>query len=287
MNKFLLVLVFFWTILLNSQYLEPRRVAKLKASVVRVMYKNIPIGSGFFISKDGFVVTCNHVIKPFLKRVPKPSNLNLYFLDNVFIQLSSGEKLEVGGLEYLLDKGYEDSFKNDYFILKTKELPPNSVEALKLGSWSDVKEGDVVYASGHPFGIEHNSMSTGIISSKFADKRWYKLPLKDTIRHRRESAFIDVTINRGNSGGPLIKKGRKPKHDRVIGIVSFMATPLSPELKQLKVLYQSESKKLPKNQVSNIKTIGLILKELENNSFGIGGAISIDYLSAILKSGNL
>jgi serine protease Do len=40
-------------------------------------------------------------------------------------------------------------------------------------------------------------------------------------------AWLDLTLNKGNYGGPVIKIGRTPDENRVIGIATFILNPFA------------------------------------------------------------
>lgn len=75
---------------------------------------------------------------------------------------------------------------------------------VKLGIYEEVKDGDVVVAIGHPFGLNYTA-TQGVISKV------------DRIRDGVKFIQIDAAINPGNSGGPLVNKSGE-----IIGINSFI-----------------------------------------------------------------
>ena len=125
------------------------------------------LGSGFIISRDGYVITNNHVVEN---------------ADEIIVGLKDRRELvaELVGT----DK------RSDIALLKidAKDLP-----TLKLGDSSKLKAGEWVLAIGSPFGFNH-SVTAGIVSAMGRS-----LPNENYI------PFIqtDVAINPGNSGGPL------------------------------------------------------------------------------------
>ncbi len=125
------------------------------------------LGSGFIISKDGYVMTNNHVIKD---------------AKEVIVRLSDRRELvaEVVGADE----------RSDLALLKidAKDLP-----FVAIGKSSALKVGEWVLAIGSPFGFDH-SVTAGIVSAKGRN-----LPRENYV------PFIqtDVAINPGNSGGPL------------------------------------------------------------------------------------
>ena len=131
-------------------------------------YRNTnSLGSGFIISKDGYVVTNHHVVRE---------------ADEIIVKLSDRRELVaevIGG-----------DPRSDIALLKidAKDLP-----VAKFGSAKDLEVGQWVLAIGSPFGFDH-TVTAGIVSAKGRS-----LPNENYV------PFIqtDVAINPGNSGGPL------------------------------------------------------------------------------------
>jgi serine protease Do len=125
------------------------------------------LGSGFIISRDGFVITNNHVVKE---------------ADEIIVRLNDRR-------EFIAELIGTDE-RSDIAVLKVDatELP-----SVKLGNSTNLKVGEWVLAIGSPFGFDH-SVTAGIISAMGRS-----LPNENYI------PFIqtDVAINPGNSGGPL------------------------------------------------------------------------------------
>ncbi len=130
--------------------------------------KEKSLGSGFIISKDGYIVTNNHVIKD---------------ADQIKVILSDDK-------EYDADIIGTDPM-TDLALIKidVKNLVP-----LKFGSSSNAKVGTWVVAIGSPFGLEQ-TVTAGIISAK--GRIIGSGPYDDFIQ-------TDASINPGNSGGPLL-----------------------------------------------------------------------------------
>lgn len=144
------------------------------------------MGSGFFISEDGFVLTNNHVVAG---------------ATDILVRMTDRREFdaEVIGLDP----------QSDLALLKVdaKGLP-----FLKLANSDKAKVGEWVLAIGSPFGLDY-SVSAGIISAIGRS-----LPSSE---QQNYVPFIqtDVAINPGNSGGPLFNlKGE------VVGINSQIYT---------------------------------------------------------------
>lgn len=125
-------------------------------------------GSGFIISKDGFVVTNNHVVEE---------------AEIIKITLSNDEvyEAEIIGLDPRMDLAL---LKID----SDKDLP-----FISFGKSENSKVGEWVVAIGNPFGLG-GTVTAGIISA-----------LGRNIGSGPYDQFIqtDAPINKGNSGGPL------------------------------------------------------------------------------------
>jgi serine protease Do len=128
--------------------------------------KGTALGSGFFISSDGFVVTNNHVVE-------------------------NGKSFTI-----ILDDGKEHAAtligrdpKTDLAVLKAADIK----DAPHVGFAKQRPEiGDWVIAVGNPFGLG-GSVSAGIVSAEGRDIG--SGPYDDFIQ-------IDASVNKGNSGGP-------------------------------------------------------------------------------------
>lgn len=125
------------------------------------------LGSGFIISKDGYIITNNHVV----------SNA-----EEIVVRLN--DRREFTAELIGTDK------RSDIAVLKinAKNLP-----TLKLGDSSKLKVGEWVLAIGSPFGFDY-SVTAGIISA-----------IGRSLPNENYVPFIqtDAAINPGNSGGPL------------------------------------------------------------------------------------
>jgi serine protease Do len=123
------------------------------------------LGSGFFISADGYVVTNNHVIDK---------------ASEVEITMDDGKTLEA--------KVVGTDPKTDLALLKVEgsDFPYVRMAGQKA------RIGDWVVAIGNPFGLG-GTVTAGIVSAQHRDIG--AGPYDDFIQ-------IDASVNRGNSGGP-------------------------------------------------------------------------------------
>ena len=149
-------------------------------------------GSGFAISKDGYIVTNAHVVDG---------------ADSVEVSFD-----ESGGDSIPAEvKGVDTSA--DLAVLKVNpDDVKGGIKTLPLGDSSELQVGDPVIAIGNPFGYTR-TVTTGIVSGL---QRQITAPNGFTIGHVVQT---DASINPGNSGGPLLDA-----NGRVIGINSQIAT---------------------------------------------------------------
>ena len=152
------------------------------------------LGSGFIISKDGWIVTNHHVIKD---------------ADKVYVKLYDDEK-KYKATEIRPDR------KSELAVIKIEadhELP-----TVSFGDPDALEVGDLVMAFGNPLGLA-NSVSRGIVSAK---KRRNLMPRSADGPDILYESFIqtDAAINRGNSGGPLVNM-----RGEVVGVNTLIATP--------------------------------------------------------------
>ena len=127
------------------------------------------LGSGFIIDKKGYIITNNHVIENAEKIM-------------VILHDDKSFEAEVVGKDP----------KTDVALLKidSKDI---DLKAVKFGNSNDLRVGDWVMAIGNPFGFG-GTVTAGIVSAR---GRNIGGSYDDYIQ-------TDASINRGNSGGPLI-----------------------------------------------------------------------------------
>ena len=140
-------------------------------------------GSGFFISKEGLIVTNNHVIEG---------------ASIITVSLHDGTVYEAR----LLGSDKE----NDIAVIKISPIPGSEISVLSFGDSDSLVVGQKVIAIGNPFGYDR-TMVTGIISG-----------LSRPIRDEKGNVLLGMIqtsapINPGNSGGPLLNTA-----GQVIGI---------------------------------------------------------------------
>jgi len=145
-------------------------------------------GSGVILTKDGYIITNNHVIE---------------FADQVEVTLHDNRKFdaEVVGRDP----------QTDVAVLR---ITASNLQAIPLGDSDKLKVGEWVLAVGNPFNLT-STVTAGIVSAKGR-----------TIGVNKNAGAIegfiqtDAAVNPGNSGGALVDR-----EGRLVGINTAIASP--------------------------------------------------------------
>jgi serine protease Do len=142
-------------------------------------------GSGFIISKDGYILTNNHVVND---------------ADRITVILADERKFSA--------KVIGSDPKTEVALIKIED--PHELPYLELGDSDALAIGEWVLAAGNPFGLTQ-TLTAGIVSAKG----------RREVGIAEYGNFIqtDAAINPGNSGGPLLNIDGK-----VIGINTAIYT---------------------------------------------------------------
>lgn len=130
------------------------------------------MGSGFLFSDDGYILTNEHVI---------------HGAKEIWVTL-------IGYDRPLPAKVVGDDYDLDLAVLKVDA--PRKLPYLKLGDSDKVRVGEWVIAIGNPHGLDH-TVTVGVVSAKGR-------PVRIEDRYYDNLLQTDASINRGNSGGPLL-----------------------------------------------------------------------------------
>lgn len=144
------------------------------------------LGSGFFITEEGHIVTNNHVIDG---------------ATEISVQLEDGRELDA--------KLIGADPQTDLAVIKVIE--PGKYQYVKFAETHSLRRGDWVVALGNPFGLG-GTATAGILSADGRDGG-NSSPYTDFLQ-------IDAAINRGNSGGPTFDL-----YGRVIGVNTAILSP--------------------------------------------------------------
>lgn len=144
------------------------------------------LGSGFFISADGLVVTNNHVVAD---------------ATQIEVVLADGRELEA--------ELVGTDRQTDLAVLRVTES--GSYPHVDFAEEMNLRKGDWVVALGNPFGLG-GTATAGIVSA-FGRELGPDSPYTDFLQ-------IDASINRGNSGGPTFDL-----NGRVVGVNTAIFSP--------------------------------------------------------------
>jgi serine protease Do len=140
-------------------------------------------GSGIIASRDGYIITNYHVVKPLLNN--NQAQLEVYLADG-----RSAEATYVGGDE-----------QNDLAVIK---IELDNLPVAEFGSSANLRIGEFAMAIGNPLGME-GSVTAGVISGI------NRQVAGENVAERLIQT--DAAINPGNSGGALVNAQGK-----VIGV---------------------------------------------------------------------
>jgi serine protease Do len=155
-------------------------------------------GSGVLVDPSGYIITNAHVVGT-ARRVqvllPQPSEEQMRFT-SVLKPAGKLVPARVVGTDR----------ETDIAVLK---IEGTNLPNLKFGDSEKLRQGQMVFAFGSPFGLE-NSVTMGVVSS-----------VHRQVRQDDPMIYIqtDASINPGNSGGPLVNPAGE-----VVGINTFILT---------------------------------------------------------------
>ena len=160
-----------------------KKVNPSVVSVISTTAEGTGSGSGVIMSKDGYIITNNHVVDG---------------AQSVSVQLSDGTSLDT--------KIIGTDEQTDLAVIKV--TPTSDLTAAEFGDSDELEPGEYAYAIGSPGGVQFaNTITGGRISAINRD-----LTVNDRVMTLIQT---DASINNGNSGGALINK-----YGQVVGITS-------------------------------------------------------------------
>lgn len=159
--------------------MDTQQIIELYRPAIIQIATQTSTGTGFYLKEFDLIITNEHVVG---------KNAEITIAGRFF--------------DRRLSRVWYTDKKHDLAFLQ----PPQGVliPEIKLGAYETVKDGEVVVAIGHPYGLNYTA-TQGVISKA------------DRIRDGLKYIQIDAAINPGNSGGPLVNKGGE-----VIGVNSFI-----------------------------------------------------------------
>ena len=147
----------------------------------------VGFGSGVILSKDGYIVTNNHVIDN---------------ADEITVTLNDNRTLRARLI------GTDE--KTDLALIKVES--DSDLEFLPIGDSDALKVGEWVLAVGNPFNLT-STVTAGIVSAKARSLGVYNGGIESFIQ-------TDAAINQGNSGGALVNA-----RGELVGINAVLSSP--------------------------------------------------------------
>lgn len=171
----------------EKEYITTAAAAKKYADAVVVVRSPHGLGSGFFVNKNGYLITNFHVIKG-----------ERHLTVTSFKRVGSTLKREIHrDVDIVATAPF-----HDLAVLKINDIDKN-VTTVVLSPTDSVNIGETVFAIGNPLGLER-TVTEGVISQ--AERKF-----KGLLYHQ-----IDAPVNPGNSGGPLFNS-----RGQVIGVINM------------------------------------------------------------------
>ena len=149
-------------------------------------------GSGVVIDEKGDILTNLHVVSS---------------TDRWVITFADGSKSDATMVN--------SQPQNDLAVIKAK-VQPDDLKPATMATTRDLNPGDLVVATGFPFGIGP-SVSAGVVAGL---KRSFIDPTDKTKPKMTNLIQFDAAVNPGNSGGPLVNRDGE-----VVGIVTAIYNP--------------------------------------------------------------
>ena len=171
----------------NTQHTTTAMASKKYGSAVVLVKSPHGLGSGFFVNKDGYLITNFHVIKG-----------SRHLTVTRF-------KQEGAKLERVIHKDVDivaTAPFHDLAVLKINDFMDDFTTVI-LAPDDFVDVGETVFAIGNPLGLER-SVTEGVISQ--AERNF-----QGVLYHQ-----VDAPVNPGNSGGPLFNS-----RGQVIGVINM------------------------------------------------------------------
>jgi len=242
----------------------PKLVSTVSQSIVRIVVlikqgeKTVPVvkGSGFIVGPDGLIATAAHVIEGI------PQQALLVIPADVETFNPSETKASI----ITIDK------EHDIALLQSSAS--RSKRALEIEPSINTVVGEDALLFGFPLGDPVLTVTRGMIAAKTTK-------VLDGATSTTKLIKLDSSVNKGNSGGPLICIST----GRVIGLASLKEGSIQNRLKKLLKEKQRGSMKIAgQNPIDLIKAV---IQDMELNlQLGLGYAVASEHLISDIEKNN-
>lgn len=183
---------------------------------------------------------------------------------------------------YCLLAGNQEAVAYDYCKLNALTLRVSPF--LKIGDYDDIQEGQEVYTCGFPLSIERPFVSKGMISTKYIDRLNSITTNGGEKRMPRSQALLDLTMNPGNSGGPIVRLGKTIDEDEAIGLADFIVNPIgSKNANEIKNLLLKGVGKYNLEGVDLNTALIYFTEVISGLSIGVSGCVSTNPFGNALR----
>lgn len=167
-------------------------VERVRGSLVRVSNGPGGAGAGTIWNSEGLIITNAHVVHQ----------------DSPEVTLPDGRRLRSRVV------GYDQAHDLALLAITARRLP-----TLPLGDSHALRPGDLVFAVGHPFGL-NGVVTAGVVIGMGADLGEGGRAGRANAPAEREWLMASLVLRPGNSGGPLVDTA-----GRLVGVNTIMTGP--------------------------------------------------------------
>lgn len=237
------------------------------------------LGSGFFVSENGMITTCDHVTKEAQQVfVMEPSDLEK---SSLLGYIQTKDKQPQVNLPVYQAKDVKafvpakiliSSAESDVSLL---QIDRKSKSYLQIGRYESIEEGNDLIFMGFPFGVNRIVTHKGMVSYKG------QINISGSSGGKSIAAVqIDGIVNRGNSGGPLISVSQ----GKVVGVIKATYGNVGPYLQSI-----NEGKIRAEGIGLGQIDFGIFTREVTSAidrhiQMGIGYAVSANYITDLMKN---
>jgi S1-C subfamily serine protease len=250
------------------------QIKKLKSATVRITIDSLDnMGTGFFYTESGELLTCWHVVEPAFHVKPGQPFRKIY------AEFNTGERIELGVPTIIVqDTVFTNQCQVYDFIplIPVGQNPTRKYPFLAIGNLGEIQDGDDILTCGYPLGIKQQFISQGIVSTKYTDTVFRFKDSMVTNKTPRNQYLLDLTMNSGNSGGAIVKRKGLGEY-QVVGIADFIIIPYAQAVSDLLQFTKNSKGDIGLMGISTMKVYGLFAGALSQASNGISGMIPVDY----------
>ncbi len=255
-----------WTTTACSENGFRQRLKRARESIVRILVNDIAAGTGFAVA-PGLIATNFHVVQKI--SAGNEGQTRIEYSLNIKVQLADKREFIANPHPSVVGPGIREAVGKDIALLT---IPYKDLRPVKLGHFVEIEEGDAIYLMGYPLGIEQPVIASGILSTKWKTSGYLGQG------GQRDVAWLDITMNKGNSGGPIFLIADDPEQDTVIGVANFILNPFAHDAGEFAKVAAAFPGNMMLMGIDFKKFSTLISKALSSQTHGVGGCIAIDSL---------